>query len=69
MSTEQELKKPSSSQKEFQNLLDQDFKDREASIAEAQLREQGKPENMIPNIIKGKLNKFLLICYYITYQI
>ena len=28
MSTEQELKKTNSSHKEFQNLLDQDFKDR-----------------------------------------
>lgn len=37
--------------------IDQDFKDREARVYEAQLKEQGKPENMIPNIVKGKLNK------------
>ncbi|MAZ48343.1 MAG: elongation factor Ts [Halobacteriovoraceae bacterium] len=37
--------------------IDQDFKDREAKVYEAQLKEQGKPENMIPNIVKGKLNK------------
>jgi elongation factor Ts len=39
------------------NQIDEDFKKREAEIYETQLREQGKPENMIPNIIKGKLNK------------
>ena len=37
--------------------IDEDFKKREAEVYEAQLKEQGKPENMIPNIIKGKLNK------------
>ncbi len=37
--------------------IDQDFKDREAKVYEAQLKEQGKPDNMIPNIVKGKLNK------------
>ena len=37
--------------------IDEDFKKREATVYEAQLKEQGKPENMIPNIIKGKLNK------------
>lgn len=37
--------------------IDQGFKDREAAIAEAQLKEQGKPDNIIPNIIKGKLAK------------
>ena len=37
--------------------IDEDFKKREADIAEAQLIAQGKPENMIPNIIKGKLAK------------
>jgi elongation factor Ts len=39
------------------NEIDEDFKKREAEVYEAQLKEQGKPENMIPNIIKGKLNK------------
>lgn len=37
--------------------IDEDFKKREAAVYEAQLKEQGKPENMIENIIKGKLNK------------
>lgn len=37
--------------------IDEDYKAREAKVYEAQLLEQGKPENMIPNIIKGKLNK------------
>ena len=37
--------------------IDDDFKAREAKVYEAQLIEQGKPENMIQNIIKGKLNK------------
>ena len=37
--------------------IDEDFKKREAAVYEAQLREQGKPDNMIENIVKGKLNK------------
>lgn len=37
--------------------IDEDYKNREAKVYEAQLKEQGKPEKMIPNIIKGKLNK------------
>ena len=37
--------------------IDQDYKNREAEIYAGQLREQGKPENMIENIVKGKLNK------------
>lgn len=37
--------------------IDEEYKAREAKVYEAQLKEQGKPENMIPNIIKGKLNK------------
>ena len=37
--------------------IDEDFKKRESEVYEAQLKEQGKPDNMIPNIIKGKLNK------------
>ncbi len=37
--------------------MDEEFKNREAEVYAAQLREQGKPENMIPNIVKGKLNK------------
>ncbi|MBT4790224.1 MAG: elongation factor Ts, partial [Halobacteriovoraceae bacterium] len=37
--------------------IDEAYKAREAKIYEAQLIEQGKPEKMIGNIIKGKLNK------------
>jgi len=37
--------------------IDENFKKREAEVYEAQLKEQGKDEKMIPNIIKGKLNK------------
>lgn len=37
--------------------IDESFKKREAEVYEAQLKEQGKPADMIPNIIKGKLNK------------
>ncbi|MDB9786592.1 translation elongation factor Ts [Bacteriovoracaceae bacterium] len=45
--------------------MDQDFKDREAKIYEAQLKEQGKPENMIPKIVEGKLKKLSQeVCLY-----
>lgn len=37
--------------------IDEDYKKREADVYRAQLLEQGKPENMIDGIIKGKLNK------------
>lgn len=37
--------------------MDEGFKNKEAEIYAAQLREQGKPEQMIPNIVKGKLSK------------
>ncbi len=37
--------------------IDQDFKDREAAIYSDQLKEQGKPENMIAKIVEGKLKK------------
>lgn len=37
--------------------IDEEFKRREAEVYEAQLKEQGKPDNMIPNIVKGKLAK------------
>lgn len=37
--------------------IDEAFKNREAEIYATQLREQGKSEQMIPNIVKGKLNK------------
>ncbi len=37
--------------------IDEDFKKREADIYTAQLKEQGKPENMIGKIVEGKLQK------------
>lgn len=37
--------------------IDEAFKAKEAEIYAAQLKEQGKPEAMIPNIVKGKLSK------------
>ncbi|MBL7663906.1 MAG: elongation factor Ts [Bacteriovoracaceae bacterium] len=37
--------------------IDESYKNREAEIYATQLREQGKDEKMIPNIVKGKLNK------------
>src|SRR5690606_6056168 len=45
--------------------IDEDFKAKEAEIYAAQLKEQGKPEAMIPNIVKGKLNKLASeVCLY-----
>ena len=37
--------------------IDESFKEREAKIYSEQLKEQGKPENMIPGIVQGKLKK------------
>lgn len=37
--------------------IDEDYKKREAAVYAGQLKEQGKPENMIPKIVEGKLNK------------
>lgn len=37
--------------------MDEGFKNKEAEIYAAQLKEQGKSEAMIPNIVKGKLSK------------
>ncbi len=37
--------------------IDEDFKNKEAEIYAAQLKEEGKPENMIEKIIQGKLKK------------
>ena len=37
--------------------IDESFKEREAKIYTEQLKEQGKPEQMIPNIVQGKLKK------------
>jgi len=45
--------------------IDESFKAREAEVYAAQLKEQGKPEAMIPNIVKGKLNKLASeVCLY-----
>jgi elongation factor Ts len=45
--------------------IDEDFKAKEAEIYAAQLKEQGKSEAMIPNIVKGKLNKLASeVCLY-----
>src|SRR3989338_5267317 len=40
-----------------ENEIDEDYKKRESDIYAVQLKEQGKPENMIANIVKGKLAK------------
>jgi elongation factor Ts len=37
--------------------IDQDYKNKEAEIYAAQLKEEGKPENMIEKIVVGKLKK------------
>jgi len=37
--------------------IDEGFKNKEAEIYAAQLKEEGKPENMIDKIVQGKLNK------------
>lgn len=37
--------------------IDQSFKNKEAEIYAAQLKDEGKPENMIPKIVEGKLGK------------
>ncbi len=37
--------------------IDESFKNKEAEIYAAQLKEEGKPENMIDKIIQGKLKK------------
>ena len=37
--------------------IDEEFKKKEAEIYAAQLKEEGKPENMIEKIVTGKLNK------------
>ncbi len=45
--------------------IDESFKAREAEVYAAQLKEQGKPEAMIPNIVKGKLAKLASdVCLY-----
>ena len=37
--------------------IDENFKNREAEIYAAQLKEEGKPQNMIEKIVQGKLKK------------
>lgn len=37
--------------------IDEDFKKKESDIYAAQLKEEGKPENMIEKIVQGKLKK------------
>jgi len=45
--------------------IDEDYKNKEAEIYAAQLKEQGKPDAMIPNIVKGKLAKLASeVCLY-----
>lgn len=39
------------------NDIDEDFKKKEADIYAAQLRDEGKPEEMIEKIVQGKLKK------------
>ncbi len=47
------------------NEIDETFKAKEAEIYAAQLKEQGKAEAMIPNIVKGKLAKLASeVCLY-----
>jgi elongation factor Ts len=45
--------------------IDEEFKNREAEIYAAQLKEQGKPETMIPKIVEGKIRKLATeVCLY-----
>lgn len=45
--------------------IDETYQAKEAEIYAAQLKEQGKPEAMIPNIVKGKLAKLASeVCLY-----
>lgn len=41
-----------------ENSVDQSIIDKEIEIAKDVLRQEGKPENMLDNIAKGKLNRF-----------
>src|SRR5690606_4038800 len=41
-----------------ENEVSSDIVEKELEIAKDQLRQEGKPENMIENIAKGKLQKF-----------
>ncbi|MEE2743844.1 MAG: elongation factor Ts, partial [Bdellovibrionota bacterium] len=43
----------------------QSFKDKEVEIWTAQLKDEGKPEKIIPKIVEGKLNKLAEeVCLY-----
>jgi elongation factor Ts len=45
--------------------MDQSFKNKEVEIWTAQLKDEGKPEKIIPKIIEGKLNKLAEeVCLY-----
>lgn len=45
--------------------MDQTFKDKEVEIWTAQLKDEGKPEKIIPKIVEGKLNKLAEeVCLY-----
>ncbi|MBL6989370.1 MAG: translation elongation factor Ts [Bacteriovoracaceae bacterium] len=45
--------------------MDDSFKNREAEIYTAQLKEQGKPDKMIPKIVEGKMKKLAQeVCLY-----
>ncbi len=45
--------------------MDQSFKDKEVEIWTAQLKDEGKPEKIIPKIVEGKLNKLAEeVCLY-----
>ena len=45
--------------------MDESFKNKEAEIYAAQLKEQGKPDKMIPKIVEGKLSKLAEeVCLY-----
>ena len=56
MSSEQELKNISSSQKEFQSLLEQDFNDRKLKESTFQAATEGAPErNEANDFIEARL--------------
>ena len=45
--------------------MDEEFKNKEAEIYVAQLKEEGKPDKIIPKIVEGKLNKLAQeVCLY-----
>lgn len=45
--------------------MDQSFKNKEVEIWTAQLKDEGKPEKIIPKIVEGKLNKLAEeVCLY-----